>query len=676
MRNSRGGTGGRRGFDRVFLALALVLLLFVGIPILLLVPEVRWEALRAQFAERGLGRAVGISVAAASLATTLAALLGIPAARLLARASPRVAWPLRAIVLLPTVLPPVAAGVVLLNVFGPAGPVGALLGGTGAGLANAFAGIVVAQLFVAAPFVVLTAEAAFRAVDPRLVEAAGSLGQAPGRTFRRIVLPLAAPGILAGLALGWMRAFGEFGATVVMAYHPRTLPVHLYVELTGRGLDAALPVALVALLVALAGLAAAARVQARRARRPVPTRLRGPARPPSAAPPPPPPADAGPVLRVDVERRLGAFRLAVRLEAGREIVSLFGPSGAGKTTLLRLVAGLDRPDRGEVFLPAGTGATPPRDAAETGGTVGMVYQEPALFPHMSVAENVAFALGPGRGTDDPAVAEVLAMTRLEGLEARRPDELSGGQRQRVALARALVRRPGVLLLDEPFSSLDFHMRERLHADVRRIQRARGLCVLYVTHDLRDACSLGDRLAVISDARLLQEGPPLEVLRRPASWDVARFVAVRNLLPGRVAATGPDGLVVDCGGIRLEAAPQGEWAVGDPVVACVRPEEIVFLKPDRPLRPPADENVLEGTVFEERLLGASYAVRLALRGAGPGSGPELEVELPARSREALGLRPGDAWRVSIRRSAIRIVAAPPGRDVTPRRSDSSVRGNET
>jgi len=664
MGNRQGRTGRGRGarFDRVFLVLALVLLLFVGIPILLLLPEVRWEALRAQFAERGLGRAVGVSVASATLATGLAAALGIPAARLLARAPPATAWPVRGVVLLPTVLPPVAAGVVLLNVFGPAGPVGALLGGTGAGLANAFAGIVVAQLFVAAPFVVLTAEAAFRSVDPRLVEVADSLGQSPGRTFLRIVLPLAAPGLLAGLALGWMRAFGEFGATVVMAFHPRTLPVHLYVELTGRGLDAALPVALVALLVALAGLAAAARIQARRARRAVPVRLRGPARPPVQAPsqPPAPPADPGPVLRVDVERRLGSFRLDVRLEAGREIVSLFGPSGAGKTTLLRVIAGLDRPERGSVRFGGGDASAPgtARDAAP--GKVGLVYQEPALFPHMSVAGNVAFALGPGRGDDDPAVTEVLAMTRLEGLEARRPDELSGGQRQRVALARALVRRPGVLLLDEPFSSLDFNMRERLHADVRRIQRARGLCVLYVTHDLRDACSLGDRLAVIADGRLLQQGPPLEVLRRPDSWDVARFVAVRNLLPGRIETAGPEGLVVRCGGIRLEAAPHPDFQAGDPVVACVRPEEIVFLKPDRPLRSPADQNVLEGDVLDERLLGASYAVRLGLRGADRTAGPELEVELPARSREALGLRPGDAWRVSIRRSAIRIVEAPPGR----------------
>jgi len=664
MRSREGGTGGGGGarFERVFLVLALVLLLFVGIPILLLLPEVRWGALRAQFAERGLGRAVGVSVAGATLATALAAALGIPAARLLARAPASTAWPIRAVVLLPTVLPPVAAGVVLLNVFGPAGPVGALLGGRGAGLANAFAGIVVAQLFVAAPFVVLTAEAAFRGVDPRLIEAAGSLGQGSGRVFRRIVLPLAAPGILAGLALGWMRAFGEFGATVVMAYHPRTLPVHLYVELTGRGLDAALPVALVALLVALAGLAAAAWVQARRARRVVPVRLRGPARPAPRAPvsSASPPGDSGPVLRVDVERRLGAFRLDVRLEAGREIVSLFGPSGAGKTTLLRLIAGLDRPDRGQVRLGSTDTAHRGAPGGAAPGAVGLVYQEPALFPHMSVAGNVAFALGPDRGPDDPAVAEVLAMTRLEGLEARRPDELSGGQRQRVALARALVRRPGVLLLDEPFSSLDFNMRERLHADVRRIQRARGLCVLYVTHDLRDACSLGDRLAVISDGRLLQEGPPLDVLRRPDSWDVARFVAVRNLLPGRVERAGPEGLVVGCGGVRLEASPHGDFAQGDPVVACVRPEDIVFLKPDRPLRSPADENVLEGDVLEERLLGASYAVRLALRGTGPAAGPELEVELPARSRETLGLRPGDAWRVSIRRSAIRIVAAPPAR----------------
>ncbi len=648
-------------FDRVFGTLAVLLLVFVGLPLVLLFPEVSWESLRTQIAERGLPRATAVSLASACLATALAAALGVPAGRSLSRARPRVAWPVRGVVLLPTVLPPVAAGVLLLNVFGPDGPVGALLAGSGARFTNAFLGIVVAQLFVAAPFVVLTSEAAFRSVDPRLAEAAETLGQGPARTFRHVVLPLAAPGILAGIALGWMRAFGEFGATVVMAYHPRTLPVHLYVELTGHGLRAALPVVLVALGVAASGLVLAARLGRHRprARR---AEMRGPARP--AVLPPPSPASRretasdGPGLALDVERRIGSFHLRAALEAGPEIVSLFGPSGAGKTTLLRLIAGLETPDRGFVRIggvdchPGSDRPLPPRARS-----VGMVFQSPSLFPHMSVEQNVRFALGSQAADANRSVADVLAVTRLEGLEGRRPDELSGGQLQRAALARALVRRPRTLLLDEPFSSLDFNMRERLHEDVRRIQRTYGLCVVYVSHDLRDACALGDRLVVMADGRLLQDGPPLEVLRRPVSFDVARFVAVRNLLPCRVTTVRNDGLLLSCGVLRLAAGPHAALAAGDAVVACFRPEDVVFLKRDRPVRPPSDENLLEGVVVDERLLGASYSVRLCVPAPGADGARELEVELPARSHEALGVRVGDRWRVSIRSSAIRVVPAP-------------------
>jgi molybdate transport system permease protein len=649
----------------LFAFLSGVLVLFTLLPILLLLPAVSGSSLAEQVATRGLSRAVGLSVAAATVSAGLAAVLGIPAGWLLARAPSRLAWGARAVVLLPTVLPPVAAGVLLLSAYGPGGAIGSLLARLGLGIVNSFGGIVVAQLFVASPFVVLTAEAAFRSVDRRLEEAAETLGQSRARTFRSITLPLAAPGVAAGLALGWMRALGEFGATVVLAYHPRTLPVHLYVELTGRGLRAALPVALVALVLAALAVGLAFLLARGRARGRTPA-LRGPARParPAIVALPSPSPDAPPLLDLEIRRRIGDVQLEVALVARREIVSVFGPSGAGKTSLLRIVAGLDRPDEGKIRIDgrvlfdteSGVASVPARDRQ-----AAMVFQEPALFPHMTVRENVAFAR-PGPGDPDDAIEaaarvdQALAVTRLDGLGDRRPDELSGGQRQRTELARALVRRPRVLLLDEPFSSLDFQMRERLHEDVRRVQRTFGLCVLYVTHDLRDACALGDRLAVIADGRLLQLAPPLEVLRRPATWDVARFVAVRNLLPGRIEVSTPEGLAVRCGPLRL-LAPAGPFAAGESVHVCVRPED-VRIGPAEGSLPDGSGGRPPGTAFlarmrEADLLGATRRLRLETRGDGSDV-LALEAETPTRALEEAGLRPGAEVHVRIARDAVHLL----------------------
>ncbi|MFQ5747604.1 MAG: ABC transporter ATP-binding protein, partial [Gemmatimonadota bacterium] len=366
------------------------------------------------------------------------------------------------------------------------------------------------------------------------------------------------------------------------------------------------------------------------------------------------PMPGEPILDACVRYARGRFTLDVDLAVGREILALFGPSGAGKSTFLRLVAGLDAPDAGSIRLAGDvvfdSGERVWRPANER--PVGMVFQLPSLFPHLTVRENVRFGAG-GTPTDP---GEMIALTRLEGLEDRFPQELSGGQRQRVALARALIRRPRVLLLDEPFSSLDRNMAERLNRDVRRIQAACGLCVIHVTHDLREACSLGDRLAVLDDGVIGQVAAPLQVLRRPATYDVARFVATRNLLPGVVERADSGGLMIRCRGIELQTSRRGgePAAPGAAVWVCVRPEDIVILKKDRDLRPPADENVLDGEIVAERLLGSSHAL-LFRAGEGTGAGGlELEIELPVRSYEALGILREKRWQVSLRRSVLHVI----------------------
>lgn len=637
-----------------FALLAGALLMAFLLPLLAFLPDVDGGELARQVERAGLARSLAVSGASATLATLLAALGGVPLGYLLARDRVRFPWIVRTLVLIPLVLPPVAAGVLLLNVYGPGGLVGGILQSAGWTLVNAIGGIVIAQVFITAPFVVLTAEAAFRAVDPRLEAVGATLGRTHGEIFRRISLPLARYGLLAGLALAWMRAAGEFGATVVLAYHPRSLPVHLWVELTGRGLRAALPVALVALALAAAILLLAQRLEARMRNGRNVARLRGPAR---DAPgggrakdlaPEAPPA-AGPLIEARFSLRLGDFLLAADLDAYQEILSLFGPSGAGKSTLLRVLAGLLVPDSGRLSLAGATVFGEGKSSPPEERSVGLVFQEPSLFPHLSVEENVLFA---GDGPDAASrLPRLLEVTRLEGLEGRYPSELSGGQQQRVALARALMQQPRILLLDEPFSSLDTNMRERLHLDVKRIQAAFGLCVVYVTHELRDACAMGDRMAVIGDGRIEQVGDPLEVIRHPATFDVARFVGVRNLFEGTVREVATGRVVVEAGELLLKAAPRAGVEAPDPVWICVRPEDFIVSRAPLEEQGLADNSIV-ATLRSRQLRGPTFTLEAEARG----SSPELrmEIELPVRTCEKLDLTVGESFVVTVPPEVVHLI----------------------
>ena len=213
------------------------------------------------------------------------------------------------------------------------------------------------------------------------------------------------------------------------------------------------------------------------------------------------------------------------------LLALLGPSGCGKTTLLRLIAGLDRPHAGTIevdgrVVESATVHVPPERRE-----LGLVFQEYALFPHLSVADNVAFGLP--RGVDREArVQDMLGQVGLDGLGSRMPHELSGGQQQRVALARALAPGPRLIMLDEPFSNLDPALREGVRREVRRVLRAANATAIIVTHDQEEALSLTDEVAVMMDGRILQQGPPAELYRRPASRQVAEFVGDINVINGR------------------------------------------------------------------------------------------------------------------------------------------------
>jgi multiple sugar transport system ATP-binding protein len=294
-------------------------------------------------------------------------------------------------------------------------------------------------------------------------------------------------------------------------------------------------------------------------------------------------------------KRFGSITAVDRIDLAvppGELVALLGPSGCGKATTLRIVAGFERPDSGCVRIQGDDVTAEPPYRRDT----GMVFQHYALFPHMTVRENVGFGLrmrGVDRGEIETRVHEALALVSLGGLEGRFPRQLSGGQQQRVALARALVIRPKLLLLDEPLSSLDAKLRQEMRLEVRAIQRRVGITALFVTHDQEEALSLADRIAVMKDGVIQQIGTPYEIYDSPANVFVADFVGepAINLLPGTVA---------DGGRARLSDSVQLTLPVpvaeGREVVVGVRPEDLHLTGEDGlPARVVAHEPLLEAGV---------------------------------------------------------------------------------
>lgn len=285
--------------------------------------------------------------------------------------------------------------------------------------------------------------------------------------------------------------------------------------------------------------------------------------------------------------------------ADGEFFSLLGPSGCGKSTLLKIVAGFELPSSGKVFV-AGkdmSGVPPERRS------IGFVFQNYALFPHMTVAENVAFGLR-ARGAERRRIAsrvnEVLSLVELDDYGMRRPNELSGGQQQRVALARALAIEPSVLLLDEPFGALDRNLRQSLQRRLVELQRKIRVTTVFVTHDQEEALTMSDRVAVMSvqDHRFEQVGTPREIYEQPKTAQVAGFVGQSNWLIDRVAEVVGPGLLRSDKGFRMHAVQ--EVAVGQEVLISLRPERISFST----VRPEAGENTVAGEVRDLIFLGDS------------------------------------------------------------------------
>jgi spermidine/putrescine transport system ATP-binding protein len=282
-----------------------------------------------------------------------------------------------------------------------------------------------------------------------------------------------------------------------------------------------------------------------------------------------------------------------------EFLTLLGPSGCGKTTLLRMIAGFESPDAGQVLISGRDVTALP--AYER--PVNTVFQQYALFPHRTVAGNVAFGLQMqrlGKAQIAARVEKALEMVRLGGLGDRRPSQLSGGQQQRVALARAVVLEPEVLLLDEPMAALDLKLRQEMRVEVKNLQERLGITFVFVTHDQEEALVMSDRIAVMNRGRVEQVGAPEALYDRPRTRFVADFLAVRNLLQATVVAVSSGRASLRTPrGVALEASDDGGYRAGTTVWIGVRPERMRFVEASSGRD---GDNLLAGTLEDEIYLG--------------------------------------------------------------------------
>jgi molybdate transport system permease protein len=551
----------------------------------------------------GFAPALLTSLLTATISACIIAVFGTPLAYLLARTRTVASRALGVLLALPLALPPLVSGLLLLYVVGPYTTVGRLFGGQ---LTETRAGIVLAQTFVAAPFFIIVARAAFSAVDPSLEEVAASLGHGRLTRFARVAIPAATYGLAAGLLLAWLRAFAEFGATIILAYHPYSLPVFTFVQFDATGLPATmLPIAS-ALATALL-LLAVATVRVGRRRQPD-LHLPSP-RGPSGA--------ARPARQLDfaIARQLDGFSLDVAHVATNPRLALLGPSGAGKTLTLRILAGLTAADGRHHVR---TGAHRLHELPAERRHIGYVPQSPALFPRRTVWRQVTF----GANASPALAAFWLRRLGLDGLERRYPDELSGGQARRVAIARALAIEPSILLLDEPFSGLDAPVRDTLRRELRRLQHETELATVIVTHDPEEAAMLADEIIVLSDGRVLQAGSREALFGAPHSPQVARLLGIANTHAGTVIAPG----FISADGEVLRASTD-TLAAGSDVVWSVRPERISLRQ----------DGEYEATVLDDVDLGATRELVVCVGG---------HLELLVRTDRARALDIRERHRIDI------------------------------
>ncbi|MGB3519623.1 MAG: molybdate ABC transporter permease subunit [Elainellaceae cyanobacterium] len=510
-----------------------------------------------------------ISLKTAFSATLLAVLLGIFCARWMLNYRGRARGLIDGILTLPLVLPPTVVGFLLLLLLGKHGPIGRAIAPFGITVIFTWAAVVIAATVVAFPLMYKTVLSAFEQVDPTLISSARTLGASEWRIFWQILLPLAWPGLLAGTVLAFARALGEFGATLMVGGSipgiTQTIPIAIFFAAESGRMGVAL--VWVVLMVTLSLLVIAGINYGNRPRSHQPSMAHGLVtlgfnwiffkrlkshlfRIPSTIVPRDPNSHAKPTfalvssspsaqeaahLSVAIEKQVPGFHLKVHVHAKAEPLGILGASGSGKSITLRCIAGLETPSQGRIVLnnrvlfDSEQGINvPSRDRR-----VGLVFQNYALFPHLTVAQNIAFGMQAiPRQRRAAEVVKYIDMIDLSGMGDRYPHQLSGGQQQRVALARAMAIQPDILLLDEPLSALDSYLRSHIEKLlIELLSHYQGITI-FITHKLEEAYRVCNHLLVLSGGQILAEGSKQDIFERPPTVEVAQITECKNFSQAR------------------------------------------------------------------------------------------------------------------------------------------------
>ncbi len=492
-----------------------------------------------------------ISLKVAAIATLIIAAVGIPTAYGMARYANRARNTIDALLLLPLVLPPTVIGFGLLWLLGDYGPFAKLNTRLPVSLPVSIVftwwAAVLTAVVVAFPLMYRSSRAAFEQVEPALIDAARTLGASEWKVFRRIAVPLAAPGILSGTLLSFARALGEFGATLMVAGNipgkTQTLPMAVYFAVEGgdwrtatiwSGITGAIALGVVLLANYVAQQPVKREQSAKRKEeslshlknnhlgfQPNETNEKEDLWPQKTSP--------QPTLQVDIVKRLRSFTLSVRFETTDGLIGVLGASGAGKSLLLRCLAGIEMPDAGKIVLGDRVLFDSERriDIPSCDRKIALLFQNYALFPHLSAYENVAFGLSSAaRHRPIQRAIQELAAVALQAFAQHYPHQLSGGQQQRVALARALATQPQLLLLDEPFSALDTHLRSHLAQQIFSRLRSYPGTTLLVSHHLHEAYR-AQQLVVMLEGKVVRQAVPVEVFAEPQQIAIAQLTGPIN-----------------------------------------------------------------------------------------------------------------------------------------------------
>jgi len=589
-----------------------------------------------------------ISLATTCAATVATFFLGLLAARQMfgLRGGLR-AW-IDGILTLPLVLPPTVVGFFLLVVFGRRSFIGHALQQIGITIVFSWPATVIAATVVAFPLMYRTTLGAFEQVNPTLLDAARTLGASESRVFRRVLLPLAAPGVVAGTVLAFARSMGEFGATLMLAGNipgrTQTMPMAVFSAVEDGNMIVSL--LWVSLIVVLSlGIIRLLNWQIG-TRRTEPASAAAPAGPGDASAqeqlpvhshPIEEPASCG-IIEIELEKALKNFSLQLAFESGDGAVGLLGASGAGKSMTLRMIAGIVEPDKGRIVLNGRVlyDSEKGRNISAARRRIGVVFQDFALFPHMTVAENIGFGLSalPQEERQERIETQLESMHIAE-LAGRYPSEISGGQRQRVAIARCMATRPDALLFDEPFASLDPHLRRRMEEQLRETLAGYEGAVIFVTHDMEEAFRFCSDLLVLDAGRVIASGEKHELFERPPTVAAAQLTGCKNIAPAWRAAS--NRITVGAWNCELETAgpvPHTITHVG------LRSHQVI-LQPAR-----RDVNTFPCWLVSTSEAPHEMTLYLRLHGVPrPGDPAHLQADMPKDLWRALSAHP-QPWEVKL------------------------------